>query len=952
MAIRIPQSEQDKILSLLSRDKAEKFNLLEGYLLAIGTKKDIVFQITPQETITLPYNEAWELIFNWAKSAEGGMSVGDRLPSAEVGASKLLSHIRESILGVEQERAAAYYAILDQANHPIPPASGDNVTTRDQAFDSAMALMRSQLQAHNASVLGLATELETKSAFLQHFDPATRRLLSLVLAAEGDQLAHYGPQTHNRIATTLMRIAGYEPKSSEYSASDENKLHGTNAALKILYSTLAESNSKKLGGEKGQIEELSGITKNYIDRTPSFVQDVSAVRSAIALAPAISSLDHLLQQLAPVIPPQDLATLSSSLRSTLIASSRGQHLRGEDLLNLALKNAGLQSDSLPSELKLALSPYLEKFELSVRSRQLLTNNPSSKDIRMLSTWGVAEALGVEPDILWYTPASLLKISDQLVPGSGKNINLLDQAYLEAVSSNDIPLADKIQSILHTRLEYQRYVQGITSNPLLGIRETLGKITGNYRAAAQPVENFTSKLWSKYLKLEEIATWPTRKLVDVWEKIVDKAVIPLKLGKKKINIPILALPTFAYNGWVNLQKGITLRVFRGTANLARKGRWYSGFFRQIADFSKAFYKADANWSLAGFSFFGKKWGNFSLKALDWTAKRFGHQSFAALKGAIGDRILAWGAKIAPGLTTKLVGLATSELGIGLLIIGAQAVWEAGKRIFGKIGGFLKKIFGGKTDALGSTAALTLGSALVVLNALLAGIPMMIYVGIEITRALLKMAWDLLVTLFLLAAAVALILVASVAIMFYVFKTTITLDSNVGQRIVSILCDESAGNSEINAAACIVKILSDCSLNPLTSSNANTPAWQCALAGLVAADAMEILKDSATSYTYVQCVGFVRAVDVATGGPGAGWGDAKTLDDSPPEGYTFVSGVGSCSPGDVFVDNNGDFGHTGIFLEHNGPIVKCMDANGGGPGLVRGADSCTWLSPNIAGCLKKN
>lgn len=957
MAIRIPQSEQDKILSLLSRDKAEKFNLLEGYLLDIGAKKDIAFPITPQETITLPYQEAWELIFEWARSAEGGLSVGDRLPSAKVGASKLLSYIRESILGVEQETAAAYYSMLEQAKYSIPPTSKD-APPRDKAFDAAMGYLRRQLDAHNASVLGLASEFEQKSAWLQNFDPRTRRLLSLVLAANGDQIAHFGPQTHNRIATTLLHLSGYTPSDGElssYPQEERDKLRGVNAALKLLYSTPAESNSAELGGEKGQIEELSSLAKDYIDKVPSFTPDLKAIRTAALLSPTSSNLDRALTSLAPNLSPQALAALSASIRSAVVKSAHGQHVRGEDIISETLSQAGIESSSLPPYFHLALTPLIDQLEIKIRSEQIKTNLPTSNETLLLSTWGVAETLGVNPKIPWYTPQSLIKISDQLVPGSGKNINLLDQAYLDAVSSNDIPLAGQIQSILHTRLEYQRYVQGITSNPLLGLRELVGKITGNYRTAASPVETFTSKLWGKYLQLEEVVTWPARKLTDFVEKIVDRAVLKIPLGKgKNFYLHYLALPTQIYNGWVNLQKGITLRVFRGTANLARKGRWYSGFFRQIADFSKAFYKADANWNLAGFNFFSKKWGNFSLKALDWTARKLGATNFAALKTSIGQTIKAVGMKIAPGMTSKLVtllGSASSTLGVGFLILGAQVLFDVGKRFFGRVGGFFKKIFGGKADSLTSTTTLALGSALVVLNTLLAGIPMMIYLGIEITRSLLKRAWDLLVFTFILAATVAIILVATTAILFYVFKTTLTLDSGVGQQIVSILCDEDAGNSEVAAAACIVQILSECSLNPLTSSNANTPAWQCALAGLVAADAMEILKDSATSYTYVQCVGFVRAVDVATGGSGAGWGDAKTLDDSPPGGYTFVSGVGSCSPGDVFVDNNGDFGHTGIFLEHNGPIIKCMDANGGGPGLVRGADSCTWLSSNVVGCLKK-
>ncbi len=125
----------------------------------------------------------------------------------------------------------------------------------------------------------------------------------------------------------------------------------------------------------------------------------------------------------------------------------------------------------------------------------------------------------------------------------------------------------------------------------------------------------------------------------------------------------------------------------------------------------------------------------------------------------------------------------------------------------------------------------------------------------------------------------------------------------------------------------------------------------LASTLAQSSLAALQYSATNYDVLQCVGFIVAIDVANGGTGTGFGDAKTLLSNPPSGYKPVLGVGSCSPGDFFVDTTGTWGHTGVFIKNGGATSQVADANGAGPGVVRGPGSGTWLSSKIAGCLKK-
>ena len=171
-----------------------------------------------------------------------------------------------------------------------------------------------------------------------------------------------------------------------------------------------------------------------------------------------------------------------------------------------------------------------------------------------------------------------------------------------------------------------------------------------------------------------------------------------------------------------------------------------------------------------------------------------------------------------------------------------------------------------------------------------------------------------------------------LLYQIFNTTIRLDSGPGGLIVDIVCSlagtgapSGASNSKLAAGKCVYQLLSKFGINPLTESNAVGAAFNSFSAGLGNGAAAAEAARSATSYKVFQCVGFDVVVDIMTGG--AGWGGATPTLPSPPSGYKPVFGVGSCSPGDFFVDTSGAVGHTGILSAMRVHILNAW-TNGGG------------------------
>ncbi len=461
----------------------------------------------------------------------------------------------------------------------------------------------------------------------------------------------------------------------------------------------------------------------------------------------------------------------------------------------------------------------------------------------------------------------------------------------------------------------------------------------------------AKLLDKWIEIEDTITGKKllHNTLDGWDKIAEHVTIP------GTSIPLFRIAPWLAARWDEWKKVSTAKwILEG-------GSKYKGLkivfepIRPVINWGLKYYEL-GGYTASGATrvFATAQWG----KLVKWSLAKTGLSSVGKYAGVQAGRtairfLIKIGGKSLAKFGAKAIGaIATSGTIIGTVIfVGSiiidlvSAGWNFLKKFF-KDGKFRETVVGWGLAITAFFATLKIGKFF---SGAFLGLG--IFVGG-------------LFTLTLSSLLLSLVIIGSLTFFNIInysdlestvrLDVNIGLDSGVGQFIGNVLCEggDSGGNQKAKTAACIVEILSKCGINPLTASNANGSSWQCVLASTLAQSAIAELQRSATSYSVLQCVGFIVAIDVATGGAGSGFGNANSLGSSPPSGYRFAAGVGSCSPGDFFVDTSGAWGHTGVFLGVSGPTIKCMDANGGGPGVVRGSESCTWLTSKVAGCLKKN
>ncbi len=625
-----------------------------------------------------------------------------------------------------------------------------------------------------------------------------------------------------------------------------------------------------------------------------------------------------------------LALTDQILRRATIGSRDGTSL--DQILTDLKLDQGTHSqvyDTLHNQgLEVSLNYYQGKLHL-----QLDTHKLTNGELKLLKK-------GLNPFLTTLDPHKdvLLEKEKGLLAGynskttTGKQFITLQEAYAnEQQKTNPDPIfLIKARDILNR----QRYYDTLTPQERVQVESTrFGRWFTN---TASRIEDIQDKFTDSTYDLVDTITgkkW-LHKQIDKWEHFAEGFTV--KIGK-------VDLPIFRLNSWIIDQfeswKKVRLAKFSTTTST-----WSSPFGKWIHQRTKDYQLG--GFTLKGMAHVGvhRAWSNFAYKASGKIIKGgliASERTLRRLLIKVGGKALA---KIGIEAFTTLSGVFTI-VGIALIV----------KDVLEVVGGFIKLGWNKLKQTFGSAEGALAGA----ISSAMIGLAAAWTAGVAFVLGVFST--------FILPGVVSgglAVLIALGSLYLFThqggdgFKMSIDLDSGAGQVISSILCDQnsteaggaSSGNQATKTAACIVKILTDCAINPLTSSNANSSKWQCALASLVAQDAMEELKRSATSYSVLQCVGFVAAVDIASGGTGS-FPNAKDMDTIHPSNYKWVSGVGSCSSGDIFVDKNGTWGHTGIFLSNGGPYIQCMDANGGGPGVVRGQGSCQWPSNNIAGCLKR-
>ncbi len=954
--VLIPNPDQvKKIQNALARDKQSNFNALEYYLKQVIVNRDVTFALVGGEELVVPAREAWRLIVDWSQG-EGELPVGDRQSYINIRsrATKLLDYLQTNVSGKTAEAAGSYRLILDQANTPAKlPLPGTNPLDQTSNLQKVFDLRRKQIELLESKFLNPLTTNLSKSKLLAGISDAPTRAMVLQMLAAGNANFRYIPKEgyQNFTAEKIHQLLLHQPG-----------IRNTSAVMRLAYSKTAQEDFK----------ELSSIINKTIEDTypdeEKYQQDMTSLRSLSGLSPTLDSISYLVKGAGVSADPAETEALIKSIRSQIIFAARGEHVDGRYLIKNALKAAGFPEITVDYFTKLV--PYVE--EIQIKQRHLLLGSDlSDHDSRLLATSDLAAEIGVDLTTPWIKEKELNQITERAIsstaeeyytanPSKNKGnepFNLqkaFDFEYAKGPAANPHKLAE-FTNLMSKHRDFGLYHKSVDGNFGYQFQEFLSKGIGNYRAIKQPVDRFTEKVWGGIESIDDIIRGPQRKLANWWDETQEK-------------YPWLNPAALISGKLVEYQTGIALKIHAWAIKVSTSNAWFRSFAGHVADFTEGFIKHDAHWSGAGSFFISRKIGN----TLDWATKfasKGKHGTFTSLRFAMANKVWDGFSKLAPNLSTKMatdgfkkiiIGIIGGEMTMGVSI-AIQVGWEVIKYGFG----FIKKFLTDQKfrDKFFRTAPLLIGGAISASLLFVSGLPAAIVAGASIVGAAIMAGLQLIIMslapLFALAALVAFSIVTFFTILWYgLIAPTFNIDSGPGQIVANIVCtlagQEAPGSStnpRLAAGKCVFELLSKVGINPLNRENSGGVNFATFAQGLGNGAAAEEARYSAQTYGAFQCVGFDVVVNVMTGGSN-GFTHAKYLNTIEPSGCNFVDGVGSCAPGDYFVDTGGDWGHTGLFVSLEGANIVCLDANSDGHGLVRDETTCRWPTSRIAGCLKCN
>lgn len=673
-----------------------------------------------------------------------------------------------------------------------------------------------------------------------------------------------------------------------------------------------------------------------------------AVQSLSYVLPAHHALTEKLTQALSDYRPDEQARVISTLITT-INSSTSSPLTSDQILTRVISELKLPSGAL-TQLKTTIRTAGLDTALEFHQHQTFLDYTSR---RLTPAERALFKRGINPN---HTALSLTQLRDKaqlLLPPQPLHVD-------------DAQVALEIQKQLDRE---QNYLTHQSLDNWLNNFQTISDLEGNRRLnwlvnrSRSERRFFELPIAEKWYEIEDVVTGRRfmRNIFDKYDKFAEsKAILTIKRkGKDDLRIPLLRLMPWALDSWDNFKKVTTNRWLLKLANVeSLHGRftkfWLDHYVKGDLTvggmfnsgwgeiWSKRIIRPITKWTGAKYTTYLAKEGAYGMLKGN-VFKYFGGGTAKGIGRTATRFLLKIGAKsIANGTGKAIAALITATTGIGTFISGILLVGlviDIAKLGFNFVKEFLrnadfrKKILRVASIVTGTLAVFKLAPIGLFLGA----------IGLLMLQTIL------------LSAAVALGLLAFFMIFFNIFtKLPWDIDSAPGNlNLLNLVCDKTGqgDNPTINVAVCIAQILSDANLNPLTKSGVLSGLWQSIIAALSSfGGAAERLHYSANQYLTLQCSGLNSAIDVALGGSGH-FSDANLLDTIEPPGYHFSPGVGSCSPGDFFVDKNGKWGHTGVYVSDGGPYIQCVDANSDGKGLVRGPDSCVWEKSKIAGCLKK-
>lgn len=919
------------------------------------------------QEIELSPEQAKVFIIEWAK--ENNYSINPRLSPNHILAN-ILAQIGDKE-NLEAEAAASSFAIRDRAR-AMSSAPIEIQNSMSSSLRKSLDLLDQQIKSYEKTLFDPLTHAYYNSPLLANIKDSNLKLKAATALAANPTLTSYsGLRATDQIIRTLslsnpellpLIVTAHSDKIQQDTESTLNQ------ARVVLQQNFAGNNPSGIDYKAIQ-QQVNSYQK--LVNSQSNMSTLSGIISSLHDSGKITATD------------KELAALDSNLRKLIVTAAQGQHISGNQIIDHLVKQKVISQDAA-NQIRF-LAPQIDLAEIGIRTK--ITQNPEVRK-RSRESWsaGIAANFGLDPSTIWIKDKELKAVSQELANKHGVTIDQTQQGggkyyqELKAINTaleNELgkgsPDTDSVVNLLNLRdllFEKNRYYEYKNTDSMFAIEELFNKVGYNYRFIKDPYDRFSHKFWSKYDRIDEIINYPTNQLYEFWDGL-KTGEGKMKFFKREFSLrvpPIVSniidFPNFIYGKYINFQKGIALRTFKWSSNLARRGGVYTPF-KLVASYSKAFFKVDGSFYEANHYLGRKVMGNF----LNWGAKRFGYDSFAIMKTSIGKSAGKFAFSLGNKITGGLLGKATSYIaslglsieGIGLVILATQLTIDLAKNV----GKFIKKFiqddgFRLKTIAIGTTiSGLILG-----IGTLVSGVPAAIALGFGGLISFLGLILGGIASLFISAMLWAGSILAGFMIFYNLFKTSVGVDPGVG-IFTAIVCNQEKGGSETtsdptaNAALCIAQVLNDCKLNPLTSSNVRTPAWQCVAAALLLPGANQELETSATSQGHLQCVGLSAA---SAAGAGAGFStgqiNACSYASSVPQGYKYLPGCPNMQPGDHFImgvsgcNVNGP-GHIGVVINPgNGALFTCVDANYGTSGRVRIPPECQFAKSQISGCLRKS
>lgn len=946
------------------------------YLLALQSGQSIqVYDEAANLTRTLDADQGWEFVAEWAKNNNFSIS---RRKSRRSQISALLEDIgaREKL---ESEAASALNSLKTKAREGTPPGATPAISDN---LKNAEALQREQIARLEKKLFSPLTSLYYNSPLLKDITNADLRLRAATVLSGNPQLV-------SLYQASRTQVPGYNTIAATHQIHEllSRSIPELGPFFYTLRSDYAEAaTAKTLSEAQDKLRELYPDAKSGNVDVKSLQDDLRSLYQVAATGATLTDISDVIKSLPPSYLVQDQAGLDREIRKLIVRAATGTHVSGDDILAELIRENKL---SPQAALKLQfLAPQIELAQIRIRSELSGSSFFDRTNTRERWSANLAASLGIDPETFWLKDQDLQDATDFFLKKYG--VKTLDEAIARELSGTNSAEEktknyNSLSSLKDKLSQRKEYHQARSDNTLFFLQDSLNQLNYRLNVIKEPYDTASRRFWAKLENIDEIVHYPTRKIADYWEDLVDgrkkflgiSTVIEFKNKAGKIvRIPLLNLPSYLIQQYVALQKYFAENVFKWSWSLAKKGGVYAPL-KSVANYTFAFIQHDADFRATNFYFGRKVVGNF----LDWGARKIGQESFAMLKSNVGKAALKFGNKVTGGLlgkaTAYLASLGLSVEGVGIFLTAAMLAVDLVKGITG----FFKKFFNDENFRNKFLNwAPTIGIFISGVGAFLAGIPAA--VGFLFTGLLTFLAGALsgIAVFFIQGLIWAGSAVLFFTLMFQLIQTTTRIDVGdaLQQIATDLLCDESgeptlpgvsentaseqesssttvAKNSSVASCAnCLAKYLVECIGPSVTSSNVSR-GLSCLAAAAISPTAIDIIKRSAESFTYLQCVGFVQASIACAGGSLPGANACGYAQGTSWGSYKFVRGTVGARPGDPIVFNSsgscsdGAPGHIGIMKEDAGSLICLIDANYACSGCPS-QNSCLPKS-QMAGFLKK-